>query len=63
MNEKDFCPMPVVVTEEHLKTAAVCVRLFSGLSLTEQFRPILVMEYVLPKFDRKFSLKIVARDE
>lgn len=61
MNEKDFCPMPVAVTEEQLKTTAVCVRLFSGLSLTEQFKPILVMENVLPKFDRKFSLKIVAR--
>lgn len=55
--------MPVVVTEEHLKTTAVCVRLFSGLSLTERFRPIFVMENVLPKFDKKFSLKIVARGE
>lgn len=63
MNEKNFCPMPLVVTEEQLKTAAVCVRFFSGLSLTEQFKPILVMENVLPKFDREFSLKIVARGE
>ena len=63
MNEKDFCPMPVVVTEEHLKTVAVCIRLFSGLSLTERFNPILVMEHVLPEFDRKFSLKIIARGE
>lgn len=63
MNEEGFYPIPVVVTKEHLKSVAVCVRLFSGLSLTEQFRPIFVMEYVLPKFDREFSLKIVARDE
>lgn len=63
MNEKNFCPVPIVVTEEHLKTTAVCVRLFSGLSLTEQFKPIFVMENVLPKFDREFSLKIVARGE
>lgn len=63
MNEKDLCLVSVVVTEEHLKTTAVCVRLFSGLSLTERFKPIFVMENVLPKFDREFSLKIVARSE
>lgn len=63
MNEKDLCPASVVVTEEHLKTTAVCVRLFSGLSLTERFKPVFVMENVLPKFDREFSLKIVARGE
>lgn len=63
MNEEGFYSMPSVVTEEHLKTTAVCVRLLSGLSLTEQFKPIFVMENVLPKFDMKFSLKILARDE
>ena len=63
MNEEGFYPIPVVVTEEHLKTVAVCIRLFSGLSLTERFNPILVMEHVFPEFDRKFSLKIVARGE
>ena len=63
MNEEVLYPMPVAVTEEHLKTTAVCVRLFSGLSLTERFKPVFVMENVLPKFDSEFSLKIVARGE
>lgn len=49
----------IVLTEDGMCLTAFWSRLLCGFGLEEKFNPILVMENVIPLFDKSFNYKIV----